>query len=93
MVDMFTIYRTCVTMMEKYSGIAIMCNYCPVCGAMRIDISCPTLDIFAHHIYKPKETSDALAIIWGLYYDFILQPDVMKYLREGLNHDHNRRSD
>lgn len=93
MVDMFTIYRTCVAMMEKYDGIVIMCNYCSVCGAMQIDISCPALDIFTHHIYTPKETTDALTKLHELYYDFILQPAVMKYLREGLNHDHNHRSD
>lgn len=84
MVDMFTVYRTCVAMMEKYNGIAITCNYCPVCGAMQIDFSCTALHIFAHYIYTPKETTDALSKLHKLYYDFILQPDVMKYLREGI---------
>lgn len=81
MIDMFTIYRTCGAIMEKYNGIVIKCNYCPVCGAMQIDIACPALDIFTHHIYTPKETSDALSELYKLYYDFILQPEIMNYLR------------
>ncbi len=90
MVDMYTVYRHCMEMMHEYAGIKVMCNYCAICCTLQIDFSCPALKIFAHYEYFVTETSAALTKLHKVFNDFILQPEIVKYLREESNHDNNR---
>ena len=87
MVDMFLVYRTIMEMMREYNGINVSCNYCPICGTMQIDFGVSVLDIFEHHQQRVTATEEALTVLYKLFYDFILQPDIVKYLREGAIND------
>ena len=89
MVDMFIVYRTCMAMMHEYEPIKIMCNYCPICNTLQIDFACAEIQIFAHHRQQVNETDEALFVLHKLFYDFVLQPNVVGYLRRNKNDNSN----